>query len=94
MPRYVIYLAHAQFPLDYWRHWSASTASPSIAPMRAALEALDPDVPLFHPSTMAHLAEEAVSRSRFVMLLLEDLRDRRYHDGDGRPLRRDRVLGG
>jgi ABC-type antimicrobial peptide transport system permease subunit len=39
--------------------------------MRAALEALDPDVPMFHPSTMAHLADEAVSQSRFVMLLLE-----------------------
>jgi predicted permease len=66
----MIYLAHAQFPLDYWSI-VASTASPSIAPMRAALEALDPDVPLYHPSTMAHLADEAVSRSRFVMLLLE-----------------------
>ncbi|HTD61296.1 MAG TPA: ABC transporter permease [Gemmatimonadaceae bacterium] len=66
----MIYLAHAQFPLDYWSI-VASTASPSIAPMRAALEALDPDVPLFHPSTMAHLADEAVSRPRFVMLLLE-----------------------
>ncbi|HXB25872.1 MAG TPA: ABC transporter permease [Gemmatimonadaceae bacterium] len=66
----MIYLAHAQFPLDYWSI-VASTASPSIAPMRAALEALDPDVPMFHPSTMAHLADEAVSQSRFVMLLLE-----------------------
>ena len=66
----MIYLAHAQFPLDYWSI-VASTASPSIAPMRAALQALDPDVPLFHPSTMAHLADEAVSRQRFVMLLLE-----------------------
>jgi putative ABC transport system permease protein len=66
----MIYLAHAQFPLDYWSI-VASTTSPSIAPMRAALEALDPDVPVFHPSTMAHLADEAVSRSRFVMLLLE-----------------------
>ena len=66
----MIYLAHAQFPLDYWSI-VASTASPSVAPMRAALEALDPDVPLYHPSTMAHLADEAVSRSRFVMLLLE-----------------------
>jgi ABC-type antimicrobial peptide transport system permease subunit len=39
--------------------------------MRAALAALDPNIPLFHPSTMAHLANEAVSQSRFVMLLLE-----------------------
>jgi putative ABC transport system permease protein len=66
----MIYLAHAQFPLDYWSI-VASTASPSIEPMRAALQALDPDVPLYHPSTMSHLADEAISRSRFVMLLLE-----------------------
>jgi hypothetical protein len=68
--RPMLYLAHAQFPLDYWSI-VAATASPSIAPMRAALATLDPNVPLYHPSTMARLADEAVSRSRFVMLLLE-----------------------
>jgi putative ABC transport system permease protein len=66
----MFYVAHAQFPVDYWSI-VVSTSAPSIAPMRTALAALDPSLPLFHPSTIAHFADDAVARSRFVMLLLE-----------------------
>jgi putative ABC transport system permease protein len=68
--RPMLYLAHAQFPVENQSVvvWTSST---SATAMRTALAAIDPEVPLFHVSTMAHLADDAVARSRFVMLLLE-----------------------
>src|SRR5581483_10246904 len=72
--RPMLYLAHAQFPLDYASVVVSSTTAPriaTIAEMRSALAAIDPDVPLYHSTSMAQLAEDAVARSRFVMLILE-----------------------
>jgi predicted lysophospholipase L1 biosynthesis ABC-type transport system permease subunit len=67
--RPMLYFAYAQFPVDYASVvvWTTMAA----APIRSALAALDPDVPLSHASTMRNLADDAVARSRFVMLLLE-----------------------
>lgn len=66
----MLYFAHAQFPIESWSV-VVSTTLPSVAPIRDAVRALDPDVPMYHLSTMAQLADDAVARSRFVMLLLE-----------------------
>lgn len=67
-----LYFAHAQYPIhnETVVVWT-STPTANVAAMRAALAAIDPQVPMFHVSTMAHLADGAIARSRFVMLLLE-----------------------
>ncbi len=66
----MLYFAHAQVPVEY-SSVVVSTTLPAVAPIRDAVTALDPDVPVYHLTTMARLADDAVARSRFVMLLLE-----------------------
>jgi len=66
------YVAHAQFPMGSVTVTVRSHGDPEtlVEPMRAALAALDPDVPMFRVRTMDQIAADAVAQPRVYLLLL------------------------
>jgi putative ABC transport system permease protein len=66
-----VYLAHAQFPVDFVTIVvrGADRIVP-IEPLRAILARLDPDLPMFRVRTMSQIASESVAQPRVYVLLL------------------------
>jgi len=70
-PQPTIYVAHAQFPAAFMAlAIRTAPAGPEVATLRAALAAVDPDVPMFRVRTMAQLAAATVAQPRLLMLLM------------------------
>jgi putative ABC transport system permease protein len=77
-PRPEFYLPIAQAPTPAWRWFRSfyvvvrTTGDPSTLaqPLRAAVTAIDPDLPLFDVRTMDERTERTLAESRFNMLLL------------------------
>ncbi len=67
-----VYLAHAQFPVDFVTVAikRAGDPSSSVEPARALLGELDADVPMYRVRTMGQLASDAVAQPRLYALLL------------------------
>jgi putative ABC transport system permease protein len=71
--RIAVYLPHAQFSSRAMNvvvrggGGSAATLAPVV---RAAIRAIDPDLPLYNVRTMASRVDESLARRRFSMLLL------------------------
>ncbi len=70
--RIVIYLPHAQFNTRSMYVTVKSKGDPAAleASVRRELHALDPDLPLYRPKTMAARVDAALARPRFAMTLL------------------------
>ena len=70
--RIALYLAHAQFPVRAMSVVIRSDAEPVAltAAVRQALQAVDPNLPLFRVSTMDARVGESLARRRFLMVLL------------------------
>jgi putative ABC transport system permease protein len=70
--RPTVYLAHAQFPMDFvtvtvkTRHEAATI----VEPARALLAELDADLPMFRVRTMEQFAADAVAQPRLYVLLI------------------------
>ena len=70
--RIAFYLPHAQFParaLNVVVRGAADVAG-LAPPVRAAIRAIDPDLPLYNVRTMDSRVNESLARRRFSMLLL------------------------
>jgi putative ABC transport system permease protein len=67
-----IYLAHAQAPVGFMGVAIRSTGDPEslVAPARAVLTAVDPDVPMFRLRTMRQLVDADVAQPKAYTLLL------------------------
>ena len=67
-----MYLAHAQFPVGFMNVAIRTTGDPTMIaePARAALAALDPEVPPFRLRSMAQLVSADVAQPRLYALLL------------------------
>lgn len=70
--RPTIYLSHAQFPMGFMDVAIRTSGDPlTLAePARAALQGLDPEVPLFRLRSMEQLRAESVAQPRLYALLL------------------------
>jgi len=70
--RPTIYIAHAQFPVEFVTVVARGRGEPSalVAPMRAALRELDPDVPMFRIRSMDQIAANAVAQPRLYLVLV------------------------
>jgi predicted permease len=70
--RPTIFVAHAQFPMDFVSivMKSRSDAAATIAPARAILAGLDPNLPMFRVRSMDQFAANVVARPRLYLLLL------------------------
>jgi putative ABC transport system permease protein len=70
--RIALYLAHAQFPVRAMSVVIRSDAEPVAltAAVRQALQAVDPNLPLFRVATMDARVGESLARRRFLMVLL------------------------
>ena len=68
----VVYLSHGQFPISMLQVVVRSSRPPeTLAPsVRAALAAIDPDVPVFELATMDDRFSESVAQPRFLLTLL------------------------
>ena len=67
-----LYLAHAQWPLDYLSVVVKARGEPAaiIEPARGILRELDPDVPMFAVRSMTQIASNAVAQPRLYMVLI------------------------
>jgi predicted lysophospholipase L1 biosynthesis ABC-type transport system permease subunit len=68
-----LYAAHAQDPVDFFSvvvRTHQADASALLGLLRADLQALDPEVPMFRVRTMEQLASDAVAQPRLYMVLL------------------------
>ena len=67
-----LYVAHAQFPVDFVSIVvrARQDRSPLLGFLRADLEALDRDVPMFQVRTMDQIAADTVAQPRLYMALL------------------------
>ena len=67
-----LYLAHAQWPLNYLSLAVKARGEPSapIEPMRGILRELDPDVPMFAVRSMTQVASNAMAQPRLYMVLI------------------------
>jgi putative ABC transport system permease protein len=70
--RIAMYFAHTQFPTRAMNIVVRGGPSPEAlsAPVRAEMQALDPDLPIYNVRTMATRVSESLARRRFSMLLL------------------------
>ena len=70
--RPVIYVAHAQFPVDFLSVVVKTTGEPTavVAALGQTLADLDPMLPMFRVRTMAQLSEDAVAQPRLFLTLL------------------------
>ncbi len=71
-PEPTVFLAHAQFPLDFVTVAvkTAGDPSSSVEPARALLRELDPDVPMYRVRTLEQLGSDVVAQPRLYALLL------------------------
>lgn len=67
-----IYLAHAQWPVDFLTIVARAHGEPSalVEPLRAALGDLDPEVPMFAVRSMDQIAATAVVQPRLYLVLI------------------------
>jgi putative ABC transport system permease protein len=67
-----LYLAHAQWPVDYLSVVVKARGEPAamIEPSRGILRELDPDVPMFAVRSMRQIASNAVAQPRLYMVLI------------------------
>jgi predicted permease len=67
-----LYLAHAQWPLDFVSVVAKSRSEPSalVEPMRGILRDLDPDVPMFSVRSMPQIVANAVAQPRLYTVLI------------------------
>lgn len=69
--RPTVYLAHAQFPVDFVAIAVRSAGAPiALDTIRRVVEQRDRDLPMFRVRTLEQLASEAVAQPRVYMLLL------------------------
>jgi predicted permease len=70
--RPTIYVAHAQFPVDFVSvvMRTRADAASAIEPARAIMSGLDANVPMFRVRSMEQLAATAVARPRLYLLLI------------------------
>jgi putative ABC transport system permease protein len=70
--RPTVYLAHAQFPVDFMTVVIKARRDQSsvVEPTRALLAGLDSDLPMFRVRTMEQFAANAVAQPRLYLLLL------------------------
>ena len=70
--RPTIYLAHAQFPMDFFSVTLKARNNPAalVEPARAVLAELDADLPMFRVRTMEQLAANAVAQPRLYLTLI------------------------
>jgi putative ABC transport system permease protein len=71
-PRPTVYLAHAQFPVEFITVVVKARGEPTqlIEPLRRLVAVQDPSLPLFRVRTMEQLARDAVAQPRVFLLLL------------------------
>jgi predicted permease len=71
-PRPTVYLAHAQFPVDFVTIVAKTRGEPTalIEPLRRIVQAQDPSLPLFRVRTMEQLTRDAVAQPRVFLVLL------------------------
>jgi putative ABC transport system permease protein len=71
-PTPIIYLSHAQFPLSLLQLVMRTARPPETmaSSVRAAVAAVDPNVPVFEMHTMEALFSESVAQPRFLLTLL------------------------
>ena len=75
-----LYLPHAQWPVgEVTIVAKARNGDPSslVQPMRALLQDLDPDVPMFAVRSMEQIVGDAVAQPRLYLVLIASLRRRR-----------------
>ncbi|HUE90105.1 MAG TPA: ABC transporter permease [Vicinamibacterales bacterium] len=70
--RPTLYLAHAQFPVDFFTVTLKARGNPValVEPSRALLATLDPDLPMFRVRTMEQFAANAVAQPRLYLTLI------------------------
>jgi putative ABC transport system permease protein len=70
--RPTVYVAHAQFPVDFVTIAlkSGGNAAALATPARAVLAELDPDLPMFRVRTMEQLSANAVAQPRLYVTLI------------------------
>lgn len=70
--RPAVYLPHAQFPMGFMTVTLRTSADPQalIEPVRAVVNEIDPDLPLFRVRSMSQIAGDAVAQPRVYLLLL------------------------
>jgi predicted permease len=70
--RPTVYLAHAQFPMDFFTVTLKARDNPAalVEPARALLARLDPDLPMFRVRTMEQFAANAVAQPRLYLTLI------------------------
>jgi ABC-type antimicrobial peptide transport system permease subunit len=70
--RPTLYVAHAQFPVDFFTVTLKARDNPAVLvePARALLATLDPDLPMFRVRTMEQFAANAVAQPRLYLTLI------------------------
>jgi ABC-type antimicrobial peptide transport system permease subunit len=70
--RPTVYLAHAQFPVDFVTVTlkARGDAAAVAEPARTVLAELDPDLPMFRVRTMEQLADNAIAQPRLYLTLI------------------------
>jgi putative ABC transport system permease protein len=70
--RPTIYVAHAQFPVDFFTVTIKARDNPAalVEPSRAVLAEIDPDLPMFRVRTMEQFAANAVAQPRLYLTLI------------------------
>jgi putative ABC transport system permease protein len=68
----VLYLSHAQYPISMLQFVVHATRAPETltAPLREAIAAVDPQIPVFEIETMESRFSESIAQPRFLMTLL------------------------
>jgi predicted permease len=71
-PRPTVYLAHAQFPVEFVSVVVKAREDPAalVEPLRQLVARHDPSLPIFRVRTMEQLARDAVAQPRLFLLLL------------------------
>ncbi len=67
-----VYVVHAQFPVDYLSLALRTAGNPAalVGPARAALAAVDPDIPMARVRTMGEWISESMATRRFYAWLI------------------------
>jgi putative ABC transport system permease protein len=70
--RPTLYVAHAQFPVDFFTVTLKARDNPAalVEPARTLLATLDPDLPMFRVRTMDQFAANAVAQPRLYLTLI------------------------
>ena len=70
--RPTIYLPHAQYPMSFLAFALKTAGDPQalVGPARAALNELDPTIPIFRVRTLAQMTSDAVAQPRLYAVLL------------------------